>query len=272
MADTVGSDRSGDRTAAVTERSSAVDVRETLSRGGYDHLDLGCGPGGSIGYARRRFGAIRSLGVDFDRSRLPTGADPAADYLVDDASTLSLPSKCVSFVTMMDFLEHLPDQGAAAAVLGNAGRAARDFLFIRHPSFEAVDSLARLGLKIAWTDVHWHPNPMRIGDFHDVLGGLGWRDVRVVRRMPIADSNHEAILPLGAPPDQHRYDRDRHGPKPFHRFRRPLPGQYDLYVRLNPALPEERWREIVATSRIGGAAMPDPAWWQRWLSRSDATV
>ena len=81
------------------------------------------------------------------------------------------------------------------------------------------------------------------------------------------DSEHPAVLPLSAPPNQHRYDQERHGPKPRVVFRRPIAGQYDLYVRLNRDMSDDRWRTILATSHIGGDAMTEPSWWNRCIER-----
>lgn len=230
-----------------------------LAEGRYEHLDLGSGRGGAIHYAEKRFGATRSLGVEL----LPREAEVARrngyDVVTGDAAELVPPQKCVSYVTMIDFLEHLPDAATAERVLARAGEAARDFLFIRHPSFEDGPALARYGFKMAWTELRCHPNPMRIAEFNDIFRRFGWRDVRIVRRRPIVDSRHEKMLPLDAPRNVVHYDPEKHGSKRYVRFRRPFVGQFDIWVRLGD-IEDARWDSIVATSSIGDPGVPEALW------------
>jgi hypothetical protein len=153
----------------------------------------------------------------------------------------------------MDFLEHLPDEPAAVGVMRELGRAARDFVFIRHPSFEDVDYLARFGLKITWTDWQEHPNMMTLADYERVFAELGWNDYVINLGPPIVDSWHYAVLPIDAPRDAQRYDPEMHGPKPFIEFDRPLYEQFDIFVRLDPAMDDDLRRKTSASITTFGA-------------------
>ena len=147
---------------------------------------------------------------------------------------------------MVCFLEHLPDAATAARVLDRLAVAARDFLFIRHPSFDDVAYLAGLGLKFTWTDWSSHPNMMTTGDFRRLFAERGWTDYRILPHMGYTDSDHPSIVPLGAPTDTMAYDEAAHGPKPRVAFDRTVYAKFDIFVRLDPALPDDRWSRIAS--------------------------
>jgi hypothetical protein len=219
---------------------------EELRAGKYAFIDAGCASGGSIDHCERRFGARPGLGLDWYGSDLELARQRGYTVAHCDMTTVELPEKCVAFASMMDFLEHLPDETAAQKVLENLAHASRDFLFIRHPSFEDIEYLAGFGLKLGWTDWKSHSNMMRIDDFRRLFDRLGWRDFLIYPDMPFFDSNAEPIVPLAAPQDLMSYDAALHGPKPFVEFDRPVYGQYNIFVRLNPMMAEEEWRRLVS--------------------------
>src|SRR6185369_10144821 len=124
--------------------------------------------------------------------------------------------------------------------------ASRDFLFVRHPSFDDIEYLAQFGLKFGWTDWSSHPNMMTTDDFRRIFETLGWHDYRIVPHMGYTDSTHPSIVPASAPRDTEVYDEALHGPKPFVRFDHTVYAKFDIFVRLNPALPDDAWRRIAS--------------------------
>ncbi|MDP6959743.1 MAG: class I SAM-dependent methyltransferase, partial [Planctomycetota bacterium] len=115
------------------------DLLSKLVQGKFGFIDGGCGSGGSLEYCEKTFG--RGPGIGFDSSSQKIDLAQASGYTVykADMASVSLPNKCVSFVSFLDVLEHLPDIQTAEKILKNMGTVARDFIFIRHPSFEDME-------------------------------------------------------------------------------------------------------------------------------------
>jgi hypothetical protein len=226
---------------------TSLAVVEALAAGHYAFIDAGCAAGGSIDHCTRRFGMSPGLGLDYSDADLARARAAGHDVLWCNLldPELRLPEGCVSYASMMDFLEHLPCIDAAVAVLRALGRACRDFVFIRHPSFDDRDYLARYGLKFTWTDWSGHPNMMTLDEFRAVFARLGWSDYVVRPHLPYRDSAHATMVPLDAPVDVQRHDEAAHGPKkPLVTFDRVVYGKYDLFVRLDPRVSQSRWAAI----------------------------
>jgi SAM-dependent methyltransferase len=221
-------------------------VLRELTSNQYAFIDLGCGTGSSIDHCQRRFNATPGLGIDYTKTEVLSAR--AQGYAVYWCNFLdqSLPSRCVGFVSMLDTLEHLPADISINEVLAHVAKAARDFLFIRHPSFEPDDiaQLEALGLKIGWTDWTGHSNPMSVADFRHAFETLGWRDYVIIPHMFLDDTSSEHIVPIECPTDTTRYDVAIHRSKPFSRFERPIAGKFDIFVRLDPQMPDHLWNRI----------------------------
>lgn len=222
-------------------------VFDALASGRYAFLDLGSGSGGSIDHCVRRFGMSPGLGLEFDSGLVAEGRRAGFDVHQADVTCVEAPARSVRFVSMMDFLEHLPDEATATGVIERLGPVARDFLFIRHPSFEETEYLASLGLKLCWTDWTGHPNRMTIADFRRAFARLGWADYLILPQHRIADSSHAQVVGLDAPRDIVEYDEHLDGPKPLVVFDREIYTQFDIFVRLNPLMDATEWDAIVSS-------------------------
>ncbi len=227
-------------------RMTEADLLDALRRGAYAFVDAGSGDGDSTVRCEQRFGLGRGLGLERDPLRVEKARASGLYSVCADAVGFDAPADCVSFVAMCDFLEHLPDEDAVRRALRTYGRAARDFLFIQHPSFERIEELARLGFRIAWSDWTDHPTMMTVGDYRRMFASLGWHDVTIHQINPIFDSWHHAILPRTAPRDCSEFDPELHDRKPLVEFEWPVYARYDIFVRLNPDLDDDTWRRIVA--------------------------
>jgi len=197
----------------------------------YDFIDLGCKFGGSIEYSKNRFKARNGVGIDIAPERVQGTMNAGYDAMLMDATSLDVPENCVRFVSMMDFLEHLPEMKLVEDVVCNMKRAAREFLYIRHPSFEDIDYLREFGLKITWTDWHGHPSPVKISEFRDMFGRLGLHRYVIVPVNPMKDSSDNCIVPISAPVDTVGYSESLGG-KPHVVFDRPVNKAYDIIVYL----------------------------------------
>jgi hypothetical protein len=224
------------------------EIYARLKSGAYDYIDMGCSEGGSIDYSMRRFQAVRGLGVDIDEGKVARAREKGFDVLQADILTFEGPSGCVRFVSMMDFLEHLPAPQFVERVLSRARRLARDFLFIRHPCFDDEQYLQSLGLCLYWTN--WpadHTSKLTVPAFTEIFRRLGLNQYFLCFRKPITHSDHPSVLPGSAPPDQHKYDATLHGEKPLIEFPKPIYSQIDWLVALRPFAVDE-WNRLCADS------------------------
>jgi len=231
--------------------SKGAGVHAALASGRYAFVDVGCGDGGSMNQLSRRFGRTPGLGLDSDRELVDAARVAGFDALVCDlvAPDVVFPEQTVEFAAAMDVLEHLPSERDVVSVLRQLWRVAREFVFIRHPSFEDVAYLASLGLKFNWTDWTEHPTMLKLDDYRRIFAELGWTDYSIVPHMRYLDSRHDSVVPIGAPRDTMRYDAAPHGRKPIVELDRPVWGKFDIFVKRNPDVDEAAWRRL---TRIDG--------------------
>jgi len=182
---------------------------QQLRQGKFDFLDLGCSRGDSMDQAKHLFEAKRGLGIDIDRAKIEQAIAAGHDAMILDIHQLPM-RPLVRFSTLIYFLEHVPNRKDVRLYIRHAVAASREFVFIRQHYFDADGYLFRRGLKFFWSDWRGHPNTMSTLDFHSILarmrnaGVIGNFSIHV--RNPIKNSAHEAVLPIGAPPDQSRYN------------------------------------------------------------------
>ncbi|HEB88560.1 MAG TPA: hypothetical protein ENI85_03230 [Deltaproteobacteria bacterium] len=232
-------------TDSSSSKGNLDEARDRLIAGEFAFIDGGCGIGGSIAYCEKTFGRGPGIGFDSSPGKIERARADGHPAYRADLTSIELPERCVSFLSFLDVLEHLPDIEVTRSILANMEHVARDFIFIRHPSFEDIDYLKALGLKLTWTDWHGHPNMMSLADFDALFRELGWSAPSVFGQKPILDSTHPAIVPIDAPRDSKEYDRDRHSDKPYHRFERRIHSQFDIFVRINQEMPDSEWEKIV---------------------------
>jgi SAM-dependent methyltransferase len=217
-----------------------------------DFLDLGSSKGGSIAYCVKRFHAGEGLGIDTDPGKVRQAREAGADVVLGDATALGL-DKPVRFVSMMQFLEHLPDHAAVEATIASAAAAATDFLFIHHPSFEGEAYLESLGFRQYWWHWRGHPAHVTVEDYCNMFERLGLTSymIRYIER--IEHSSHPTVLPLSAPIDQFDYDAGKHPAKVDVRFRRPVWRFQEIFIALRPLRPKD-WERITAPRASRGGA------------------
>jgi hypothetical protein len=210
----------------------------------YDFIDLGSSKGGSIDFCSKRFGPARGIGIEVDPVKVAQTRAAGEDAIEADATQLNI-RKRVRFVSMLDFLEHLPSQEVAETVLAQAADAATDFLFIRHPSFEGEGLIEHLGVRQYWW--HWsgHTCHLRISDYCRIFERLGLGQYCISYRDPIRNSEHSSLVPLSAPLNSHAYDADVHGEKPFVEFPAAIWRMQVIFVALRP-FEQHEWRALIA--------------------------
>lgn len=216
---------------------------ESIDWDRFDFIDLGSSTGGSIAFCTKRFGAERGLGIDLDPNKVARARDAGVEAVRADATDLRL-YKRVRFVSMLDFLEHLPSPQVVEAILAQAAEAATDFLFIRHPSFEGEGLIEMLGVRQYWW--HWsgHTCHIRISDYCEMFERLGLMQYCIRFHGLVQTMEHESLVPLSAPVNTHAYDPERHEPKPIVDLPYPIWRMQSIFVALRPFEPDE-WRSLV---------------------------
>jgi hypothetical protein len=233
-----------------------IDTIDDATRARVELIDLGCGEGGSLESAMRRFG-VEGIGVELHAPSVVAARRKGlhafqADILDLDASML--PS--VKYVMIDNVLEHLPDLDGVEQVLGQSFRLASHLVHVRHPSFEDEEYLASLGLKQYWAD--WpeaHTCHIRLHEFVAMANRQGCYRIRMEPVFRAVDSSDGGILPIDAPPNQRRidpkkhgaYDQAVHGPKPFVTFDRPVYFAFDLLFLLGPGEPTVKYNADTET-------------------------
>lgn len=212
----------------------AVKIKEILKfrkKPQYDFLDLGCKKGSSIGWSHRKYGG-KGLGVDFKTEMVEEAKRNGYDAIQADVLKLKFPKNSFRYISMMDFLEHMPSKQASFDVLKNCKEWAREFFFIHHPSFEDIDYLKKLGLKIDWTDGYDHTNPLTLKDLEAMFKELGLTRYEIEPKLPMLDSSNEHIIPLDAPHDTHFYSKEL-GPKKKVKFDHPVYSRFEIVVQID---------------------------------------
>jgi GT2 family glycosyltransferase len=228
--------------SAVSERREHV--LENVDWSEFDFVDLGCSKGGSIRFCQGRFDADRGLGVDQNHAKVAETVAAGFDAAQSDATKLDQ-ENVVRFVSMMDFLEHLPSLEAVEAAIEGAARAATDLLFISHPSFEGEGLAEQFGVRQYWWNWTGHTAHIKVADYRGIFERLGLHDYTIRYIDPVYDSSHSSLLPLDTPKDQHQFDPAVHPAKPAVEFPSPLWRAQRILVALRP--PERaEWERLVA--------------------------
>lgn len=198
-------------------------VQLVLGDGVFDFVDFGCSKGGSMAFAKKHLGGIRGVGIDLSADKVELTRSAGFDAFVLDVRELTRHPNSVRFVTMIDFLEHVPGVLDAQECIKSAIDVAREFIFIRQPWFDSDGYLFSKGLKLYWSDWRGHPNAMTSLELHSILSRQPKVDrFRIYARGRISDSSDASIHPLSSPIDQHHWDESKHDPKPIMKLEMPV--------------------------------------------------
>lgn len=209
----------------------------------YGGIDFGPSTGGSIRHCEKRFKS-KVIGIERLHSRVARLEKRGIAVVHGDALKLDA-DKAVRFVSMMNFLEHLRDLQAVEECLRRAARAATDFLFIRHPSFEGEELSQWLGYRQYWWNWTHHPAHVRIADYCAIFERLKLGPYTIQYVEPINHTSHESIISTGLPPNLNP-GRAAQFPKPQNGA---IPQTWwlrqEIFVMLRKIDPE-RWAQITA--------------------------
>ncbi|MBO0906607.1 class I SAM-dependent methyltransferase [Jiella sonneratiae] len=189
----------------------------------YDFIDFGASKGGSIKWASGAFGG-RGFGIDIDPKKIEELRKTGAEGLVADATALDLPDNCVRYVTMINFLEHLPSPELGEAMIESAVRVASDFVFILGPDFEGAAALRENGLKKYFADWSGHTWHHRTHQLAQAFGKFPDYRFMLIQTNRIHDSYNHVIHPINATRNSGPYDANEHPEKPFIKFKQKIFG------------------------------------------------
>lgn len=228
---------------SVAYRSPNENRQTPPVHGEYDFIDFTLVDARSMEFCREAFGG-RGLSVSNNVAVAERVRAAGGDAVTADLSVIDFPDDSFSFVSLMDSIHLLPGLEAISHVLASSARWARDFIFVRMPSYEDEEYLRALGLKHYWHDWSWYPTHPRVDQISSILQSLGLEQYHVSHRSPALSSDAASILPLAAPPDQGVYDAEIHGPKLSIEFPRPIYGQIDVFIALR-RFETAQWHDII---------------------------
>jgi len=185
-----------------TELASWTDYAAMVAERQFDFLDIGASAGGSMKYAQRKFQGTRGLGIDIDEKKVSQARAAGHEVCIGNAAEIELPRNCVRFVICNHVLEHLPNRASAQKVLNSAIVAARNFVLVRVPYFDADGMLAHKGLKFYHSDWSGHTNRLTALDFYFLARNGNKRKVKEVflyGRNKISAEDSTFFVPLDAP-------------------------------------------------------------------------
>jgi len=240
-------------------------LKALIATDDFDFLDFGCSKGGSLQFGKSFFGGHRGLGVDIDPQKVETTRALGLDAVEGDVTQLNLPDNSVSFVLMLDFLEHLSGFDLARRAIASACRVAKDFVFIRHPWFDADGALMEHRLKFYWSDWHGHPNNFGQLSFYRALA----RSKNVHQWMlfgqdRVTDSHSPDLLPLDAPIDLPAIAAEVAQARPMVEFNFKAYRQITCLIQINPDYPIQTIvdrlprSELLFTSGAGDRSLSRP--------------
>lgn len=195
--------------------------RDSLARlldsGVVEFLDLGCGAGGSYEFIRRHTNLRVGLSLDVSEEKVRQCREANDLSFTFDVGKLPKTPGTVSAAFCVHFLEHIEEAQTVFRIIESALTATRDFLIVRQPFFDHDEALAALGCTTYWSNWSGHKTKLTCAMVDRATDRLQRKgllyDYTVAGIDRIDNTGHPAILPLKAPPDQHDYDAEAHGPK-----------------------------------------------------------
>lgn len=205
----------------------------------YDFVDLGCGIGGSIKWIQDRFDVETHLGIDNRPNDVQKAINMGYNVILDDITNNNMFPKS-KFITMIHFLEHLKNEKDVEYVIKKSIKSAREFIFIKGPTFENIEYLKQFDYKITWTDWVGHSTMVTKNMLENIINKIGL-EYKIGFQYPILNSNSNEIIPISSPTDTIIYDKSL-GIKKYIEFKCVY---REIYCFININCPN--WKEIINT-------------------------
>ncbi|MCB0336479.1 MAG: hypothetical protein KDD62_09235 [Bdellovibrionales bacterium] len=228
--------------------SPSLTFLETIKRlktNSYQFIDFGSTGTSSLRFCQEHFAVTPGFMLDSRPDKFEIiGSIPFDRASWNEFNGMKLPFKCVPFASMLYFLQQLPNLESILVALEHAAWAAQDFIFIRHSSFEDVEYLARLGLRLGWTAKPDQINPFRIEELQKIFKTMEFESYSVFARNPVPGSRCIEVLPIDAPCNDSEYDHSTHGEKVRLNFDRPVYREFDIFIKCNEQISEVNWQKL----------------------------
>ena len=170
-----------------------------------DFIDLGCGIGGSIDWAKAKFGGDTYLGIDSQLSDIQIATDHGYNVILNDVTNENFEFPKARYITMLHLLEHLKNENDVKNVIKKSIIATKEFICIKVPYFDSYEYLKNLGFKLTWSDWIGHPTHITTNLLERIINDLGY-EYKIGYLEPVYDSNSDEIIPYTAPVDIIKYD------------------------------------------------------------------
>lgn len=194
----------------------ALDFEKFIIDKNIDFIDFGCSKGGSITFAKKRFGGINGLGIDINAHKIQMAIEAGHNAIVFNIHDIPN-SKIVNFVIMSHFLEHVSNLEDVKAFIRKACEISKDFVYIQQPFFDSDCYLFERGFKLFWSDWKGHPNHMTSFTLWLILKELKKEGFPIEFSLhaykKIIDSKDSCILLTSTDTDQNFYNPDYHPKK-----------------------------------------------------------
>ena len=170
-----------------------------------DFVDIGCSTGGSFNFAKGRYGK-NGLGIDIEPEKVKQSINNSAPAVQLNACNIKIfNDNATKVVTMLDFLEHLPDLDTIARVLKESTRIASNSIFIKGPMFYD-EYLNNLGLQFYWSNWTGHPTHVEPVNIIEIMEKNNQSNYKLHYIDQVYNSKNKCIHPLNGHEDRHDYD------------------------------------------------------------------
>jgi hypothetical protein len=170
-----------------------------------DFIDIGCGTGGSIEWAKTKFGGSTHLGIDNREKEVKEATKNGYNVTLADITSEDVVLPQCRYITMLHVLEHLKNEEDVEKVIKKAVNAASEFVIIRSPSFDSIEYLQLLGFRLTWTNWIGHPTAVTTDMLKMITDKLGFK-AETGHLMPVLNSVSNEIVPISSPVDTIVYD------------------------------------------------------------------
>ena len=126
-----------------------------------------------------------------------------------------MPDNSVNYVTMMNFLEHLPSPQIAERAIDSAIRIASDFVFMLGPNFDHAHYLKKFAVRkyfSAWSGHTWEHT---VQELRDIISKHKNCSCLLIENGRLEDTYSSILVPIKTPRNSGLYNPEVHGEKTF---------------------------------------------------------
>lgn len=195
-----------------------------------DFIDFGCGSGGSINWAKSKFGGETHLGLTNRANEVEKAIEEGYNVKFHDITDDSLELPQCRYIIMLHFLEHLENAQTVEKVIEKAIKTANEFVFIKVPFFDEIEYLKSFNFRLTWTNWKGHTTETTTKMFKEIFDKFSLQ-THIGYSYPILDSQSKEVIPYLSAIDTLQYDETL-GEKKFVEFKNIYRELY-CYININ---------------------------------------